>query len=58
MIEAPRGTLIHHYKVDEDGAIIWANLIVATGHNNLAINASVKQVANTSSTASTSRKAC
>jgi NAD-reducing hydrogenase large subunit len=34
MIEAPRGTLIHHYKVDENGAIVWANLIVATGHNN------------------------
>ena len=45
MIEAPRGVLIHHYKVDEEGAIVWANLIVATGHNNLAINRSVKQVA-------------
>ena len=43
--EAPRGTLIHHYKVDESGAIKWANLIVATGHNNLAINHSVGQVA-------------
>ena len=45
MIEAPRGVLIHHYKVDENGAIVWANLIVATGHNNLAINRSVGQVA-------------
>ncbi len=45
MIEAPRGVLIHHYKVDEHGAILWANLIVATGHNNLAINKSVAQVA-------------
>jgi NAD-reducing hydrogenase large subunit len=45
MIEAPRGVLIHHYKVDENGAIRWANLIVATGHNNLALNRSVKQVA-------------
>lgn len=45
MIEAPRGTLIHHYKVNEDGAILWANLIVATGHNNLAIGRSVQQVA-------------
>jgi NAD-reducing hydrogenase large subunit len=45
MIEAPRGVLIHHYKVDENGAIRWANLIVATGHNNLAINRSVAQVA-------------
>ena len=44
MIEAPRGTLIHHYKVDENGAIVWANLIVATGHNNRAISDSVRQV--------------
>jgi NAD-reducing hydrogenase large subunit len=44
IIEAPRGTLIHHYKVDENGAITWANLIVATGHNNLAIGRSVQQV--------------
>ncbi len=44
IIEAPRGTLIHHYKVDENGAITWANLIVATGHNNLAIGKSVRQV--------------
>ncbi|MGA3019631.1 MAG: Ni/Fe hydrogenase subunit alpha [Bryobacteraceae bacterium] len=45
MIEAPRGVLIHHYKVDETGAIKWVNLIVATGHNSLAINRSVAQVA-------------
>ena len=45
MIEAPRGTLIHHYKVDENGAIVWANLIVATGHNNRAISNGVRQVA-------------
>jgi len=45
MIEAPRGVLIHHYKVNAEGAITWANLIVATGHNNLAMNKSVKQVA-------------
>ncbi len=42
--EAPRGILIHHYKVNESGAITWANLIVATGHNNLAIGRSVDQV--------------
>ena len=42
-IEAPRGVLIHHYKVTEEGAIQSANLIVATGHNNLAIG--VKHVA-------------
>jgi NAD-reducing hydrogenase large subunit len=44
MIEAPRGTLIHHYKVDENGVIVWANLIVATGHNNRAISDGVRQV--------------
>ncbi|MFZ0732753.1 MAG: Ni/Fe hydrogenase subunit alpha [Candidatus Sulfotelmatobacter sp.] len=44
MIEAPRGTLIHHYKVNEDGAIVWVNLIVATGHNNFAIGKSIQQV--------------
>jgi NAD-reducing hydrogenase large subunit len=45
IIEAPRGILIHHYKVNENGAMTWANLIVATGHNNLAMNYGVKQVA-------------
>ena len=44
VIEAPRGLLIHHYKVNEQGAMVWANLIVATGHNNLAIGRSVQQV--------------
>ena len=43
--EAPRGTLLHHYKVDDDGIVQWANLVIATGHNNLAMNRSVKQVA-------------
>jgi NAD-reducing hydrogenase large subunit len=43
--EAPRGTLIHHYKVDGDGIVQWANLVIATGHNNLAMNRSVLQVA-------------
>jgi NAD-reducing hydrogenase large subunit len=43
--EAPRGTLIHHYRVDERGLITWANLIIATGHNNLAINKGILQVA-------------
>lgn len=45
IVEAPRGVLIHHYKVDDSGAITFANLIVATGHNNLAMNYGVKQVA-------------
>lgn len=43
--EAPRGTLIHHYKVNEDGLMTHANLIIATGHNNLAMNRGVLQVA-------------
>ncbi len=43
--EAPRGTLFHHYKIDEHGLIKWVNLIIATGQNNLAMNRSVLQVA-------------
>lgn len=43
--EAPRGTLIHHYRVDENGLVKWANLIIATGHNNMAMNRGVLQVA-------------
>jgi NAD-reducing hydrogenase large subunit len=43
--EAPRGTLIHHYNVDRDGLIVWANLVIATGHNNAAMNRGVLQVA-------------
>jgi len=43
--EAPRGTLIHHYRIDSNGLIVWANLIIATGHNNLALNRGVLQVA-------------
>jgi NAD-reducing hydrogenase large subunit len=43
--EAPRGTLLHHYRIDEDGLITWVNLIIATGHNALAMNRGVLQVA-------------
>src|SRR5262249_53594591 len=43
--EAPRGTLIHHYEINDDGLITHANLPIATGHNNLAMNRSVLQVA-------------
>ena len=43
--EAPRGTLFHHYKIDEQGLIRWCNLVIATGQNNLAMNRSVLQVA-------------
>lgn len=44
-IEAPRGTLIHHYEVNDDGLVTKANLIVSTTHNNHAMNQSVRQVA-------------
>lgn len=43
--EAPRGTLFHHYKVDANGVIQWVNLIVSTGQNNLAMNRSIKEIA-------------
>jgi NAD-reducing hydrogenase large subunit len=45
IMEAPRGTLIHHYRIDENGLIESANMIIATGHNNMAINRGVLQVA-------------
>jgi NAD-reducing hydrogenase large subunit len=43
--EAPRGVLHHHYKVDENGKITWANLVIATGQNNKAMNLGVLQAA-------------
>jgi NAD-reducing hydrogenase large subunit len=43
--EAPRGTLFHHYQVDDNGLIKKVNLIVATGNNNLAMNKTVTQIA-------------
>jgi NAD-reducing hydrogenase large subunit len=45
VVEAPRGTLIHHYWVNKDGRVEKANLIVSTGHNNLAMNRGVQSVA-------------
>ncbi len=45
VIEAPRGTLFHHYWVDKSGKMLKANMIVATGHNNLAMNRAVSEVA-------------
>jgi NAD-reducing hydrogenase large subunit len=45
IIEAPRGTLIHHYKVDEKGSITKCNLIVSTTHNNEPMNRAVQWVA-------------
>jgi len=43
--EAPRGTLFHEYHVNEDGILQRVNLVVATGNNNLAMNRTVKQIA-------------
>jgi NAD-reducing hydrogenase large subunit len=43
--EAPRGTLFHHYEVDEHGLIKKVNLLIATGQNNLAMNRTVAQIA-------------
>ncbi len=45
MIEAPRGTLIHHYRVNEDDLVVRANLIVSTTHNNQAMNEAIRAVA-------------
>ena len=42
---APRGTLFHHYRVDEHGLLTGVNLIIATGQNNLAMNRTVAQIA-------------
>jgi len=43
--EAARGTLIHHYKLDKNGLIDKANLIVATTNNSGAINMSIRDAA-------------
>jgi len=45
IIEAPRGTLIHHYEVDEHDLVTKCNLIVSTTHNNQAMNESIREVA-------------
>lgn len=46
VIEAPRGTLIHHYQVDDDDLVSMCNLIVSTTHNNQAMNTAIRAVAN------------
>jgi hypothetical protein len=43
--EAPRGTLFHHYQVDDNGLIEKVNLLIATSQNNLAMNMAVEQTA-------------
>jgi len=45
IVEAPRGTLIHHYQTDKNGMVTKANLIVATAHNYPAMNMSIKKAA-------------
>lgn len=47
VIEAPRGTLFHHYWTNADGKLERVNLIVATGHNNWAMSKAVDSVAKT-----------
>ncbi|WP_303773071.1 Ni/Fe hydrogenase subunit alpha [Anaerolinea thermophila] len=47
VIEAPRGTLLHHYWTDQNGQIKKVNLIVSTGHNNWAMSEAVDSVAKT-----------
>jgi NAD-reducing hydrogenase large subunit len=45
VVEAPRGTLIHHYEANERGKLTRCNLIVSTTHNNEAMNRAVREVA-------------
>jgi len=45
IIEAPRGTLFHHYKVDGNDQVVMANLIVSTTNNNEPMNQAVRKVA-------------
>jgi NAD-reducing hydrogenase large subunit len=45
VIEAPRGTLFHHYRINKDDLIEMANLIVSTTHNNQPMNEAVNWVA-------------
>jgi len=45
IVEAPRGTLIHHYQTDDNGILTKVNLIVATQNNSAAINMSVEKAA-------------
>jgi NAD-reducing hydrogenase large subunit len=45
LVEAPRGTLFHHYRVNKDDQIVMANLIVSTTSNNEPMNQAVQRVA-------------
>ncbi len=46
LLEAPRGTLFHHYRINENDQLVMANLIVSTTNNNQPMNEAVNQVAN------------
>jgi NAD-reducing hydrogenase large subunit len=45
ILEAPRGTLFHHYKVDKNDQVVMANLIVSTTNNNEPMNRAIQKVA-------------
>lgn len=45
LVEAPRGTLFHHYHINEEGLVTKANLIVSTTNNNQAMNEAIRDVA-------------
>ena len=45
VVEAPRGTLVHHYVTDENGIVRKANLVVGTTNNHAAICLSIKRAA-------------
>jgi len=45
LVEAPRGTLFHHYRVNKDDQVVMANLIVSTTNNNEPMNRAVQKVA-------------
>jgi len=45
VIEAPRGTLFHHYRADENDLVTYCNLIVSTTNNNQAMNEAIRAVA-------------
>jgi len=45
LLEAPRGTLFHHYRINDHDQIEMANLIVSTTNNNTPMNLAVESVA-------------
>ncbi|MFO7898478.1 MAG: Ni/Fe hydrogenase subunit alpha [Planctomycetota bacterium] len=45
ILEAPRGTLFHHYRINDDDQVAMANMIVATTNNNEPMNQAVKRAA-------------